>query len=76
MRQSQANSRRRADDVSISAATYQARQTEAAFMAAVKDAAEKLGWLPVPGDRIASHPNCDGRTAKARIATAPASNPV
>jgi hypothetical protein len=29
----------------IDAATYQARQTETEFMAAVKEAAEKLGWL-------------------------------
>jgi hypothetical protein len=29
----------------MSAATYRSRQTEKQFMAAVKDAAEKLGWL-------------------------------
>lgn len=31
--------------VTITAATYQARQTEAQFMATVKETAEQLGWL-------------------------------
>jgi hypothetical protein len=42
--------------MSITAATYQARQTEKAFMSAVKQAAEQLGWLVVHFPRMQGNP--------------------